>query len=310
MAADFYKELGVARDASTEDVKKAYRKLASQFHPDKNPGNPSAETRFKAVNRAYQVLSDKKKRALYDEFGEEALREGFNADAARAYRSARQAPFGAGGAGFRVEDFFGTPGRGGIGGFGDLMGDLFGAAGRARRRGPSPMPEQTAEVTIDFVDAIRGTTISMQAPGGEAVTVRIPPGAADGDRVRVPAKGGALGGAGDVVITIRVRPHEFFEREGLDLHLDLPVTIGEAYHGAKVTVPTPAGEVTLKVPAHAQSGQVVRLKGRGVTRKDQVGDLFVRFLIRIPESKSAELATAVDTLERATPKDVRSAIKF
>jgi curved DNA-binding protein len=309
MAVDYYQELGVSRDASAEDVKKAYRKLAAELHPDKNPGNAAAEARFKRVNAAHQVLSDRRKRSLYDEFGEEGLREGFNPEAARAYRNAtsrRGSPDGS----FNIEDFFQG---GGAGGLGDLMGDLFGGGRAGRRRGPSRGADLGSEITVDFASAVRGTTVSFQRDKGEAVSVRIPPGADDGDRVRVAGQGapGAGGGpSGDLVIAIRVRPHSHFERKGLDLYLDLPVSAGEAFHGAKVPVPTPGGEVSLKVPAHAQSGQTVRLKGRGVKRKDEVGDLFVRLLVRLPEKENREIAAAIDTLTEATADDIRKGVEF
>lgn len=322
MAVDFYRDLGVSRTASAEEIKKAYRKLAGQLHPDKNPGNASAEARFKAVNRAYQVLSDKKKRALYDEFGEGGLREGFDPDAARAYgRAGRGAPTGGPGDSFGFEDIFSSAGHGGFsssghGGFADFMGDLFGGGRAGRRRGPGPArsPDLASEVVIEFAEAIRGTTIALRLQqDAEPVSVRIPPGAADGDRVRVVGHGAPAppgGTAGDLVISVRVRPHPHFERQGLDLHLDLPITVAEAFHGGKVAVPTPDGEVSLKVPQRAQSGQVVRLKGRGVRRKDQTGDLFVRFLIRLPESDGREVEQAVSMLERATTTNVREGIVF
>lgn len=311
MAADYYSELGVSRSASGDDIKRAYRKLAGQLHPDKNPGNESAETRFKSVNRAYHVLSDKKKRALYDEFGEEGLREGFNAEAARAFR---RKPFGpsssSGPANFGFEDLINAAGRGGLG---DMMGDLFGSK-KARPRRTVKGADIASEVTVDFKSAIRGTTIQLRLQNQAApVTVRIPAGAANGDRVRVAGHGapGALGGAsGDLVIRVTVQPHEHFTRDGLDLYLDLPISVGEAYHGAKVRVPTPDGDVTLKVPKHAQSGQVVRMKGRGVKRKDQQGDLYVRFLIRLPEDDSERIEKAVETLAKATVEDFRSNIEF
>jgi curved DNA-binding protein len=191
MAEDFYKDLGVGREASAEEIKKAYRKLAAQLHPDKNPGNAGAEARFKTVNRAYQTLSDKKKRALYDEFGEEGLREGFHPEAARAYRhaGARGAPGGA--AAFDVEDLFRTASHSGLG---DMMGELFG--GRGRKRPPRRGPDVASDLTVDFADAVRGTTVSLRVqPSAESVKVRIPPGAGDGDRVRVAAHG-APGAAG------------------------------------------------------------------------------------------------------------------
>jgi curved DNA-binding protein len=309
---DYYAELGVARTATEDEIKKAYRVLAGRFHPDKNPGDAAAETRFKAINRAHQVLSDKKKRALYDEFGEEGLREGFKPEAARYYRGAGGRGHGAGPGGFQgggvnLEDLFG----GAAGGFGGFVGDLFNG-GRRTRRGRGA--DIASEITIDLMTALAGTTVQVQLQGNsEPVTVRIPPGASDGDKVRVPGHGapGPGGGpAGDLLIQVHVTPHEHFERDGLDLYLDLPITIGEAYRGAKVPVPTPGGEVSLTVPKGAQSGQVVRLKGRGVKRKDQQGDLYVRFLVKLPSARSAELEHAVDTLDTALTDDVRAAIRL
>lgn len=319
MAADFYKELGVDRNASPEDIKKAYRKLAAQLHPDKNPGDKKAEARFKAVNRAHQVLSDPAKRKLYDEFGEDGLREGFDAEAARAYRNG----FGGGRVRYRtspganVEDLFGGAG---VGGFGDLFGDLFGGGARGARGGAGAGAKMkgadvASEVTIDFVSAIKGAELRLRVQdGGEEVTVRIPAGAGDGDKVRIPGHGqpGPFGGPpGDLLLTIRVQPHPFFERSGLDLYLDLPITLGEAYHGAKVRVPTPDGPVTLSVPKQAQSGQVARLKGRGVKRKNQQGDLFVRFLVRYPTTSDAEIEKAIDVLSRSVDgNELRDKITF
>ena len=314
MATDLYQELGVSRTASQDEIKKAYRKLAAKLHPDKKPGDKRAEARFKALNRAYQVLSDPQKRSLYDEFGDDALRESFNAEAARAYRQARAAggrvhfpPGGSGG--FDFSEVF--AGRGGMGGMGDLFGDLFG--GR-RRRAPAKGSDVASEITVDFVSAIRGTSLDLRVQdNGNAVTVRIPPGAGDGEKLRVKGQGapGQFGGPpGDLVLVIRVRPHTFFERDGLDLYLDLPITVGEAYHGTKVVVPTPDGNVTLTVPKRAQSGQVARLRGRGVKRKNQSGDLFVRFFIRLPDAENDEIEDAVDTLAEATTADIRAGIVF
>lgn len=311
MAADFYKDLGVARDATGDDIKKAYRKLAAQLHPDKNPGDKKTETRFKAVNRAHQILSDPEKRKLYDEFGEDGLREGFNADAARAYYSggaaARPRPRGGQPS---IEDIFG--GGAPPGGFGDLFGDLFG--GGRGRRGPAKGADVQSEVSVDFAAALRGAELKLRLrEGGDDVIVRVPAGAGDGDKVRVAGKGApGMGGAtaGDLLLTIRVKPHPFFKRSGLDLSLDLPITAGEAYRGAKVRVPTPDGPVTLTVPRHAQSGQVARLKGKGVKRQNQVGDLFVRFFIILPSSTSTDVDEAIATLDEAMSGDVRAGISF
>jgi curved DNA-binding protein len=290
MATDLYKDLGVSKSASADEIKKAYKKLAGQLHPDRNPGDQKVEARFKAVNRAYQVLKDPDKRRLYDEFGEESLREGFNAASTRAYRNATQA------AGAR-------PAPGG------------GLSGRRGGGGPAAKgPDIASEVTVDFVSAIRGAELRLRLQdGGEEVTVRVPPGAGEGDKVRVPGHGAPspMGGpAGDLVITVRVSPHPYFERDGLDLYLNLPVTVGEAHRGAKVRVPTPDGPVTLNIPKHTQSGQELRLKGKGVKRAGKQGDLYVRFQVKLPAHDSDAIEQAVATLENAMTGDVRGGIHF
>ncbi len=308
MPTDFYAELGVPRTASQDEIKKAYRKLAAKLHPDKSPGDKRVENRFKGVNRAYETLSDPKKRGLYDEFGEEALREGFNPQAARAYHNAQQA---GGPGGVRFEDFFSGGNDGGVSGFGDLFGDLLRGRGTARTRGTGLRGSDVAsEVTVDFLDAVRGAELHLTVQdGGAPVRVRVPPGAQDGDRVRVAGRGapGPFGGPpGDLVLAIRVNPHPFLERRGLDLHLDLPITVGEAWRGSKIRVPTLDGPVTLTVPKHAQSGQVLRLKGKGIKRKKETGDLFVRFLVRLPTVESRDVDRAIDEIERHTREDVRA----
>jgi curved DNA-binding protein len=317
MATDFYAELGVPRTASQEEIRKAYRKLATKFHPDKRPGDKAAEAKFKTINRAHQVLGDEKQRKLYDEFGEDGLREGFDADAMRAYRSAGARTRSRRGAGpSNLEDLFGGAGGAGIG---DLFGDLFGARAQAAQRGgvgrqPLKGPDVASEVTVDFAQALAGISLKLRLQdGGEELTVRIPPGAADGDKVRLRGHGapGPQGGpAGDLVLTIRVQPHPHFERDGLDLYLDLPISVGEAYRGAKIRVPTPQGDVTLTVPAHAQSGQALRLKERGVKRGEKVGDLYVRFQVRLPEGESKELTRAIEVLDKATSPELRASIRF
>jgi curved DNA-binding protein len=328
MARDFYSVLGLSRGASADEIKKSYRKLAAKLHPDKNPGNKSAEAQFKEVNQAYDALGDPKKRALYDEFGEDALREGFDAERVRQYKAwtdqQRSGGGFRGGAGggvpFNIEDFLrGAAGaRGGenfvdLGGAGDAFGDLFG--GRRRRRGPMRGADQESEITIDFASAVKGGTFTLRtAESEEPVTVRIPPGADEGSVLRIPGLGapGAAGGQrGDLLVRIHVRPHPYFRREKNDLHLDLPISASEAYLGAKVKVPTPDGAVTLKVPPHTQSGQVTRLKGKGVTKKNAPpGDLYVRFMVQLPAAESEEIARAVEILGRATPEDLRDPIQF
>jgi curved DNA-binding protein len=321
MAEDLYGILGVPKGAEADAIKKAYRKLAGKLHPDKNPGDETAEARFKQVNHAYEVLNDPKKRRLYDEFGEDGLREGFDADRVRAYRdwSARQGRTGPNpGGGFSgtvdLEDLFGSNAGGGGGGagIGDLFGDLM---GRSRRRGPTKGPDLESEITIDFPSAIRGATMELRPQGqvGTPVTVRIPAGADEGSRLRIAEQGGPSpngGPRGDLVLVVHVQPHPFFRREGDDLHLDLPITIAEAFHGAKVRVPTTDGAVTLKVPDGAQSGQAVRLRGKGVARKGrEPGDLYVHFQVQVPKGGS-EVAELIDRLARFQTDDPRAQIKL
>jgi curved DNA-binding protein len=319
MAEDLYGVLGVAKDADADVIKKAYRKLAKDLHPDKNPGNQQAEMRFKTVNHAFDVLSDPAKRKLYDEFGEEGLREGFDAERVRAYRqwSTRQGGARGGGGdpfaqGVRLEDLFGGQ-QGGAQGFGDMFGDLFGR-NQGRRRGPMKGQDLESEATIDFASAVRGTTVELHPRGGAGapVQVRIPPGAAEGSRVRIPGQGGPSpngGPAGDLVLEIHVQPHPHFRREGEDLHLDLPLTVAEAYGGAKVRVPTVDGSVSLKVPPRSQSGSVVRLRGKGVAMKGKPpGDLYVHFVVHAPTGESPELAALIEKLAEHQTDDPRKDI--
>jgi curved DNA-binding protein len=328
MAEDLYSVLGVGKTAGADVIKKAYRKLATQLHPDKNPGNKKAEERFKQVNHAYDVLSDEKKRKLYDEFGEEGLREGFDAERVRAYRdwAGRQGArggagaYGRGGEQVNLEDLFaqggGPGGAGAQGGFGDLFGDLFSRS--RRQRGPVKGPDLESEITIDFASALKGAMLELrpQGLGGAPVTVRIPAGADEGSRVRIAGQGAPSpsgGPRGDLVLTIHVTPHQYFRRDGDDLHLDLPVTVAEAFHGAKVKVPTIDGSVALKVPERTQSGQTVRLRGKGVARKGRTpGDLYVHFLIQIPTETEggSDVTRLVDELSKFQKGDPREHIRL
>jgi curved DNA-binding protein len=322
MAEDLYGVLGVPKTADGDAIKKAYRKLAQKLHPDKNPGNKAAETKFKAVNQAYDVLSDEKKRKLYDEFGDEGLREGFDADRVRAYKS-WSSQQGAGGGvrgGFdggriNIEDLFSGAVPGGqAGGGGDIFGDLFGRSQR-RARGPMKGSDLESAVTVDFVSAVKGTTLELRMrEGGPPLTVRIPPGANDGSRVRIPGQGSQSpngGPPGDLILEIHVEPHALFRREDDDLHVDVPITVAEAYKGAKIKVPTPDASVTLKVPEGTQSGGKLRVRGKGVARKGKPpGDLYVHFLIVIPTARSPEIESAIDKLAAVDTEDPRAHLKF
>jgi curved DNA-binding protein len=323
MADDLYAVLGVPKGADEAVIKKTYRKLAKTLHPDKHPGDKKAEARFKTVNHAFDVLSDAKKRKLYDEFGEDGLREGFDAEKVRAYQQwSSQAGAGAGQAsggrsypgGVRIEDLFNREGAQGGGDFSDMLGDIFSRGGARRSRGPTPGADLQASATIDFASAVRGTTVELRTQaGGEPVKVRIPQGAHDGSRVRIAGQGAPSsngGAAGDLLLDIHVEPHKFFRREGDDLHLDVPITVVEAIRGAKVKVPTVDGSVSLKVPPGTQTGATARLKGKGVTRKGKTGDLYVHYLVHVPTEASPELNALLDALEKLPAPDPREGISF
>jgi curved DNA-binding protein len=318
---DFYAVLGVSRDADASTIKKAYRKLARDLHPDKNPNDKSAETKFKAVNRAYEALGDEKKRKLYDEFGEDALREGFDAERARAYKEWQsraggngyggRVDFGGGGGPVNLEDLFGA---GGFGAGGGDIGDLF---GRARRRGgPIKGQDYEQELTVDFESAVKGTQLQMRTPGStETTTVRVPPGANEGSRLRIPGQGGRSpngGPSGDLVLVIHVRPHELFTRDGDDLTIDVPITVSEAIKGAKVKVPTFDGPVAIKVPEGTSSGTKLRVRGKGIARKGkEPGDLYVRFMVHVPPALGdPDLRRIADELAAHEKDDVRAKLKL
>lgn len=323
MADDFYAVLGVPKDADASTIKKTYRKLARDLHPDKNPGNKEKESKFKAVNRAYETLGDATKRKLYDEFGEEALRDGFDAEKARTYKQWQDragngggfrggGAYGGGGA-VNLEDLFSGAVPGGSAGAGDPFADLFGRA--QRRRGPQKGRDHEQELTVDFVSAVRGTSLQLRNPSSpEPVTVRIPPGAAEGSRVRIAGQGGESpngGPSGDLILVIHVEPHPLFTRDGDDLQVEVPIWVSEAIKGAKVKVPTFDGDVMVKVPAGTSSGTKLRLRGKGVARKGKPpGDLYVRFMIHVPKAETPALAELADELAKHEKEDVRAGLKI
>ena len=309
---DFYQILGVPRSASEDEIRKAYRKLALKYHPDVNPNDKKAAEQFKQISAAHNVLSDPSKRKLYDEFGEDALRSGFNAEAARAYQrwGGGAGPFGGGG-GF---------GGGGVD-LGDLLGNLFGGGGgespfdlfgsRGRSRRARRGQDVVVPLEVDLAQALHGAEVQLPRP--ESLKVRIPRGADDGARLRVPGKGRPSpdgGPAGDLFIELKLRPHRHFRRDGLDLHLDLPITLHEALGGAAVEVPTPGGPVTVKVPERSQSGSKLRLRGKGVQRGNETGDLYVRLEVRLPDQIDEELEEAVEKAESSYQKPVREGLEL
>jgi len=318
---DLYEVLGVARDADRDTIRKAYRKLARQNHPDLNPGDEAAEERFKQISRAWDVLEDEEKRRNYDEFGEVSLEAGFDPEQARQAREAFGARFGYGG----------RPGAGGeahefhFGDLDDLLGGLFGARGGARGAGRGEAREiklrgadLEAGLELDFLEAMRGgekrlTLGRPTADGGvksETVTVRIPPGVDTGGRLRIHGKGApGIGGGppGDLHVELRVRPHPVLQREGRDLVVDLPVTVREAVLGAKVELPTIDGRATLTIPPGTQSGTRLRLKGKGVPSPSggAAGDLFARVQVRVPREVDDDAKASLDALARFDDPDIR-----
>ena len=318
---DLYSVLGVSRDADADAIKKAYRVLALKFHPDRNPGDKKAEESFKSVNHANEVLSDPKKRKLYDDFGEMGLREGFNPDAYRQWQSAGGGggPHGGNGGGF--EDIFG--GGGGAGAhvdFSELFGQYFqggrgsggspfsaGSRGRAVRG-----RDLESEVTIDLPLAVRGGEVSLSIRG-ESVRVRIPSGAKEGTRLRIAGKGMPSPGGqpGDLVLLVKVESHPWFWIEEDDLHVRLPVALVEAWRGTKITIPTPQGEVTLRVPPHTTHGAKLRLRGKGIpgSAKREASDLMVHIEIAaLPDTPATE--EAIKALEAVQPTAPRDELRF
>jgi curved DNA-binding protein len=313
MAEDLYKTLGVDKSAEADAIKKSYRNLARDLHPDRNPNNKQAEARFKRVNHAYEVLSDKQKRALYDEFGEDGLRESFDADRERQARAWRSQGGGGGARGPRLEDLFGGGGFGGGGG-GDPFADMFGQRSGGRRRGPSPGADLESEVSVDFADAVRGTSLELRV-NGQGITVKIPKGASTGMKLRVAGRGNPSqngGPAGDLILTVKVLDHASFKRDGDDLHVEVPLTLSEAFFGTKVNVPTASGSVTMKVPEHTQGGTVLRARGKGVERVGApAGDLYVKFVLRLPNQSGDDgIAKIFEALKPFETEDPRKDLKL
>ena len=284
MADDPYKTLGVKKDASQEDIQKAYRQRAKKLHPDLNPGDRQAEEQFKELSAAYDLLSDPEKRARFDR-GE--------IDASGAERPARSyyRDFGERRAGNPYANDTGFADFADFGDADDIMSAFFRRAGQTNRSRRGPDVRYSLE--IDFLDAVNGATRTVTLPDGSTLDVKIPPGTRDGQVLRLRGKGQpglGEGPPGDALIEVHVRPHPLFRREGDDIHIDLPVPVRDAFLGGKLRVPTPTGSVTMTIPKWSNSGAKLRLKGKGILRPDgSRGDEFVTLKIVLPEKPDPEL---------------------
>jgi molecular chaperone DnaJ len=378
MAKDYYEILGVSKNASQDEIKKAYRKLARKWHPDVNPGNEESEQKFKEISMAYECLGDKEKKKLYDEFGEEGLQPGFDSEKMRQYK-AWQSAAGAGAERGEGERF------GRYQSYEDIFGDLFSSMGREgtyRTSGPLKGRDVEYEMTVDFISALRGleTEIAMQKTkvcsrcsgsgsepgtklipcptcggsgrlnvaegpmqftqacpqcgghgrignpcaecggsghvmGTEKIRVKIPQGVSDGSRVRVAGKGepGMNGGQpGSLYLIIRVKPHPVLTRKGDDLYLEVPVTIHEAMAGGTISVPTVDGQVNVKVPPKSQSGQTLRLKGKGAfnPKKKRRGDILIKLVVKVPRTDDTDSLEAAKKMEGLYTEDIRKNIRL
>ncbi|NJN65456.1 MAG: J domain-containing protein [Chloroflexaceae bacterium] len=306
---DYYQILGVERGANEQEIKQAYRKLARQYHPDINPGDTEAEARFKDINEAYQVLSDKEKREKYDRFGQ---------DWQQYQQTGEAGGFDWGGSG----GFGGFGGAGSPGGFSDFFEALFGSMGRGGTRSYSPGPsgaggfglrmdgqdiEQPVDVTLE--EAFLGTQRRVQLSGADGtpqvITVKIPPGVDTNRRIRIAGRGGpGMGGgrSGDLYLVVRVLPHAHFEREGNDLRVRVETDVYVLLLGGEVRIPTIDGKtLTLKIPPETQNGRVFRLNGQGMPlmeRGDRRGDLHATVVARLPTNLSLRERELFEELQR------------
>ncbi len=300
MPRDFYEVLGVPRTATTDEIKKAYRKLAQKFHPDKNPGDKQAEAKFKEVNEANAVLSDAKKREVYDQFG---------------HRGPQFGGFGGGGA----EGPSGFPNWAGAGGphgnfdpaaaeelfrqfFGENpQGSPFGRHGRGRA---APPPEDIeAEATVPFLTAANGGSLTVDV-GRRKIEVKVPAGIEEGKKLRVPA---SATGSADLYVLVKIAPHPYFRRTGKDVELDVPIGLAEAVLGAAVEVPTVGGDrLTVKVPAGTSSGAKLRLRGKGIAG----GDQYLVFQVGVPKSVDDESRELIERFAKRNPESPRATVAW
>ena len=294
---DPYKLLNVERSASQDEIKRAYRKLAKELHPDLNPGNKAVEQKFKDISQAYAILGDPEKRKRFDRgeidaSGQEtAWKGGFYRNHAGARGGTKYSTFDFG------EDVS----------VDDIFADLFGSRSRRVRR---PGANVSYTVPITFLDAAKGAKKRIKLADGKTLDVRIPPGTEDRQTLRLKGQGmpGIGGGpAGDALVEVHIEPHPFFDRKGINVHVELPVTLQEALLGATVTVPTVHGSVSMKIPAGSNSGSTLRLKGKGIQGRDsdEVGDQYVRLRVMLPDRPDEELREFIENWSRSHGYDPR-----
>lgn len=290
---DYYKILGVEKTATAEQIKKAYRKLAVKYHPDKNPGDKAAEEKFKELNEAYEVLSDAGKRKKYDQFGENYQYYEQHGGRPEDYDWSQ---FGGGKQGSytysgNVEDMFG-----GGEGFSDFFEQLFGsrfAGSHRRQQGPARGRDVQATMEVSLEDAYSGATRQVEV-NGSRLNIKMKPGLYEGQVIRLKGKGSPgrqSGQQGDLLISIHISPHPQYELKGQDIHTDVPLPLYTAILGGKLTVPTPATTLSMNIPAGTDSGKVFRLKGKGMPAYDHKGtpgDLYIKTVIHIPKNLSAK----------------------
>jgi DnaJ-class molecular chaperone len=287
MADDYYQLLGVSKNASEEEIQKAYRKQARKYHPDLHVDKDDKEKKkvtqkFQQIQQAYDVLSDKKKRQMYDQYGPQFEQMAGAGGSPFGGGGGGGNPFGAGG--IDLGSLFGGGGPGGAGGFEDILRQMGGGGGRAQ--GPAKGKDIDQEITVPFATAILGGKHQVNLSRGgktERLDVTIPPGIESGKKIRLRGQGHP-GGAhpGDLLVTVKVAGHPVYARKGLNLMVEVPITIVEAVEGAKIDLPTPHGTVVLTVPAGTSSGKTLRLKGMGIKSKDRSGDLLVTLQIGVP----------------------------
>lgn len=322
---DYYQILGISKNASADEIKKAYRKLARKYHPDLNPGDKKAEVRFKEINEAQEVLSDPEKRAKYDRYGQ-------------YWQQAGQAGSPPGGSGAGVNVDFGDFDFSQYGNFEDFINEILGRAGGGQTRseysyqtsspggfggfadGYSQMPTQDSEaaIALSFSEAFNGTQKQFRI-GNETVKVRIPPGAKTGSRLRIKGKGQPSpfsGQRGDLYLNIELQPHPLFKFQGDNLVAEIPITPEEAVLGAEITVPTPdglspnGGKVTMKVPAGVDSGQSLRLKGKGWREPNaRRSDLMVKLKIVTPKNISKSEQEYYQKLQQISSYNPRKSLE-